>query len=86
MSYLTSLPAQGFVRLRSFNLPSLLYRRHRMDMIMVYKMTQGISGCPFKKFFIIKSCMSIQEAMDLKSTSITFTLMSGNILSSKRDQ
>ena len=40
-------------RLRSLNLPSLFYRRHRMDMIMVYKITHGISGCPFENLFTI---------------------------------
>jgi len=38
-------------RLRNLNLPSLLHRRCRMDMIMVYKITQCLSGCPFENFF-----------------------------------
>jgi len=61
-------------RLRSHNLPSLLCRRHRMDMIIIYKITQGLSGCHLKNF------ICLQETMDLKSTNITVTLMSGNIL------
>ena len=48
-------------RLRSLNLPSLLYRRCRMDMIMVYKIARGLSGCPFQKFFCINNYTSTRN-------------------------
>jgi len=48
-------------RLRSLNLPSLLYRRRRMDMIMVYKIARGLSGCPFEKFFCINNYTSTRN-------------------------
>ena len=32
-----------------------------MDMIMVYKIARGISGCPFEKFFSINNCMSTRN-------------------------
>ena len=38
-------------RLVSLNLPSLLYRRRRMDMIMVFLITRGLEGIPFGNFF-----------------------------------
>ena len=48
-------------RLRSLNLPSLFYRRRRMDMIMIYKITHGISGCPFENFVTINNYMSTRH-------------------------
>jgi len=48
--------------------------------MVVYKITQGLSGCPlFLKFFLLSITICLQETMDLKSTNITVTLMSGNI-------
>ena len=34
------------------HLPSLVYRRRRMDMIMVYKIIHGLDGSPFAMFFM----------------------------------
>ena len=39
-------------RLKALNLPSLVYRRRRMDMIMVYKIIHGLDGSPFDMFFM----------------------------------
>ena len=41
-----------FDRLKALNLPSLVYRRRRMDMIMVYKIIHGLDGSPFDMFFM----------------------------------
>ena len=38
-------------RLEVLNLPSLMYRRRRMDMIMLYKILNGLDGLPFDDFF-----------------------------------
>ena len=38
-------------RLMALNLPSLLYRRRRMDMIMMYKILNGLDGLPFDDLF-----------------------------------
>jgi len=32
-----------------------------MDMIMVYKIARGISGCPFENFFITNNYMSTRN-------------------------
>ena len=34
------------------NLPSFVYRRHRMDMIMMYKIIHGLDGSLFHTFFL----------------------------------
>ena len=41
-----------FDRLKALNLPSLVYRIRRMDMIMVYKIIYGLDGSPFDMFFM----------------------------------
>ena len=38
-------------RLVALNLPSLLYRRCRMDMITVFKIVHGLEGVPFDTLF-----------------------------------
>jgi len=38
-------------RLFALNLPSLLYRRRRMDMITVFKIVHDLEGVPFKSLF-----------------------------------
>ena len=38
-------------RLIALNLPSLLYRRRCMDMIMMYKILNGLDGLPFDDLF-----------------------------------
>ena len=38
-------------RLSTLNLPSLLYRRRRIDMITVFKIVHGLEGIPFKTLF-----------------------------------
>ena len=38
-------------RLVALNLPSLLYRRRRMDMITVFKIVHGLEGVPFDSLF-----------------------------------
>ena len=38
-------------RLVTLNLPSLIYRRRRMDMIMMYKILHGLDGVPFDALF-----------------------------------
>ena len=38
-------------RLAALNLPSLLYRRRRMDMITVFKIVHGLEGVPFDDLF-----------------------------------
>ena len=38
-------------RLAALNLPSLLYRRRRMDMITVFKIIHGLDGIPFDTLF-----------------------------------
>jgi len=38
-------------RLVAFNLPSLLYRRQRMDMITVFKIIHDLEGVPFDSLF-----------------------------------
>ena len=38
-------------QLIALNLPSLMYRRRRMDMIMMYKILPGLSGIPFDELF-----------------------------------
>ena len=38
-------------RLVALNLPSLLYRRRRMDMITVFKIVHGLEGVPFDNLF-----------------------------------
>jgi len=38
-------------RLNALNLPSLVYRKCRMDMIMLYKITHGLYVSPFDTFF-----------------------------------
>ena len=40
-------------RLVSLNLPSLLYIRRRMDMIMVYLIVKGLEGISFDRLFIV---------------------------------
>ena len=35
-------------RLVALNLPSLLYRRRRMDMITVFRIVHGLQGVPFE--------------------------------------
>ena len=35
----------------ALNLPSLMYRRRRMDMIMMYKILHGLDGIPFDVLF-----------------------------------
>jgi len=39
-------------RLSTLNLPNLVYRRRRMDMIMLYKIIHGLDGSPFDTFFM----------------------------------
>ena len=41
-----------FDRLKALDLPSLVYRRYRMDMITVYKIIHGFDGSPFDMFFM----------------------------------
>ena len=50
-----------------------------MGMIMVYKITHGISGCPFENFFTINNYMSTRNN-GLKFINIIATLMSESIL------
>ena len=38
-------------RLSALNLPSLLYRRRRIDMITVFKIVHGLEGLPFETLF-----------------------------------
>ena len=38
-------------RLFAINLPSLLYRRRRIDMITVFKIVHGLEGIPFETLF-----------------------------------
>ena len=38
-------------RLSALNLPSLLYRRRRMDMITVFRIIHGLEGLPFETLF-----------------------------------
>ena len=38
-------------RLVALNLPSLMYRRQRMDMIMNYKILHGLDRIPFSNLF-----------------------------------
>ena len=38
-------------RLKTLNLPSLLHRRQRMDMIMMYRILNGLEGLPFDDSF-----------------------------------
>ena len=38
-------------RLNALDLPSLLYRRRFLDMVMVYKIIHGLDGAPFDDFF-----------------------------------
>ena len=40
----------GYIKV--LNLPSSVYRRRRMDMIMVYKIIDGLDGSPFNMFFV----------------------------------
>ena len=40
-----------YERLVALNLPSLMYRRRRMDMIMMYKILHGLDGIPFNNLF-----------------------------------
>jgi len=40
-------------RISTLNFPSLAYRRHGMDMIMLYKIIHGLDGSPFDTFFCI---------------------------------
>jgi len=47
---LTNHPYQD--RLSALNLPSLAYRRRRMDMIMLYKIMHGLDGSPFDIFLL----------------------------------
>jgi len=41
-----------YKRLTELNLPSLLYHRRRMNMIM-HKIIHGVDGCPFNKSFTL---------------------------------
>ena len=38
-------------RLNALDLPSLLYRRRFLDMVIVYKIIHGLDGAPFHDFF-----------------------------------
>ena len=42
-------------RLAALNLPSLLYRQRRMDMITVFKIVHGLEGVPFDNLFTFPS-------------------------------
>ena len=51
-----------------------------MDMITVYKITYGISGCPFEYFFLLSITIFLQEKTVLNSINIITTTISGSIL------
>jgi len=49
-------------RPKSLNLPSLYYRRLRMDMIMTYKILHGFVDLPVEEFF--NTTPLVQDLMD----------------------
>ena len=55
-------------RLVALNLPSLLYRRRRMDMITVFKIVHGLEGVPLT--ICLRFTTPSQEAMATNCLSI----------------
>ena len=49
-------------RLTFLNLPSLYYRRKRMDMIITYKIIHGLVCVPCSEFFVLT--WVLQDQMD----------------------
>ena len=60
-------------RLTSLNLPSLLYRRRCMDMILTFKILHGLDGIHKDEFFIINTNATRGSGLKLfkKKTSLT---------------
>ena len=50
---LRDLPYPVIIRLRRLNLPSLVYRRKRADLIQVYRMLNGMDDLDYTKFFVL---------------------------------
>ena len=51
----------------ALNFPSLMYRRRRMDMIMMYKILHGLDGIPFDALFSHTTTLLLDQ-MDTSST------------------
>ena len=64
--------------LTSLNLPSLLYRRRHMDMILTFKILQGLDDIPKNEFFTINTNATRGNGLKLfkKRTSLTTKLHS----------
>ena len=52
-------------RLSALNLPSLLYRRRRIDMITVFKTVHGLERLPFETFFTFHNTVTINYIRNL---------------------
>ena len=61
-----------FDRLKTLNLLSLVYRRRRMDMIMVYKIIYGLDGSPFDMFLCT---MMYQQDLMVINYSRSFVIL-----------
>ena len=63
-------------RLTSLNLPSLLYRRRRMDMLLIFKILQGLDGIPKDEFLTISppTVVTTHPQSQLTQTDATVTL------------
>ena len=55
-------------RLMALNLPSLLYRRQRMDMIMMYKILNDLDGLPFDDLFSFHHTVTSTNSIKTSAT------------------
>ena len=60
-------------RLTFLNLPSLYYRRKRMDMIVTYKIIQGLVCVPCRELFVL--IWETQDQMDSNYIKNTLELI-----------
>ena len=60
-------------QLVTLNLPSLQYRRRRMDMIMMYKILNGLDGLPFDLIICSVFITLLQDLMGINFISTSAT-------------
>ena len=58
-------------RLSALNLPSLLYRRRRIDMITVFKIVHGLEGLPFETLFTFHNTVTRGNGYKLYNNLVT---------------